>query len=241
MPRLAPVTSAVGIGRLSPRRDDDPPVGSGEAGRRVDTDIDSFLLIVAAAVTAPLLGALIGRWIPFPLVVLELVIGIVIGPQVLDIAQVDELASFFGVLGLAFLFLFAGYEIEFERIRGTPLRLGLIGWGISLLLAYSLAGVLQAAGIVISGLLSGSAMATTAIGTLMPILREAKLVQTPFGTLLLAAGAVGELGPILLITLLLSGDSNELTSALVLACFVVITITTATLAVQTPDRFWHFV
>ena len=193
------------------------------------------------AVVAPLIGALIGRIVPFPLVVVELLLGIIIGPQVLGLAEVDELASFFGTLGLAFLFLFAGYEIEFDRIRGMPLRLGLIGWAISLALAYSAAGVLHAAGIVISGLLTGSAMATTAIGTLMPILREAKLTETEFGRLLLAAGAVGELGPIVLITLLLSGSSDELTSALVLAGFVLVTIITATAAVQTPDRFWHFV
>ncbi len=179
--------------------------------------------------------------IPFPLVVVELVLGIIIGPQVLGLAELDDLASFFGSLGLAFLFLFAGYEIEFDRIRGTPLRLALIGWAISLVLAYSLAGVLHATGLIVSGLLVGSAMATTAIGTLMPILRDNRLLETHFGRLLLAAGAVGELGPILIITLLLSGDSDELVNALILAGFVLLTIVTAAVALQAPDRFWHHV
>ena len=207
----------------------------------MDVELTSFLLIVAAAVAAPLIGAAIGRVVPIPLVVLELLLGILIGPQVLGLAEVDDLASFFGSLGLAFLFLFAGYEIEFERIRGTPLRLALVGWGISLAIAYTTSGVLHATGLVISGLLTGSAMATTAIGTLMPILREARLLDTRFGTLLLAAGAVGELGPIVIITLLLSGDSDELTNALVLAAFVLLTVITAAGAMATPDRFWHFV
>ena len=206
----------------------------------MDVDVTSFLLIVAAAVLAPLVTAAIGRIAPFPLVVVELLLGIIIGPQVLGLAEVDDLARFFGSLGLAFLFLFAGYEIEFNRIRGTPLRLGLIGWGISLVLAYSASGILHATGLVISGLLTGSAMATTAIGTLMPILRDARLLDTRFGTLLLAAGAVGELGPIVIITLLLSGDSDELTNALVLTAFVVLAAMTAAAALATPDRFWHF-
>ena len=158
----------------------------------------------------------------------------------LGLAELDQLATFFGALGLAFLFLFAGYEIEFERIRGAPLRLALAGWGISLVLAYSISGVLHATGVVVSGLLTGSAMATTAIGTLMPILRDAKLLPTRFGRLLLAAGAVGELGPILLITLLLSGNTDELANALVLAGFVIVVVVTAAAAVSTPDRFWHF-
>ncbi len=109
------------------------------------------------------------------------------------------------------------------------------------MLAYSLAGVLHATGLIVSGLLVGSAMATTAIGTLMPILRDNRLLETHFGRLLLAAGAVGELGPILIITLLLSGDSDELVNALILAGFVLLTIVTAAVALQAPDRFWHYV
>jgi Kef-type K+ transport system membrane component KefB len=204
-------------------------------------DISSILLIVTAAVLAPMLAALIGRYVPFPLVVVELLIGILIGPQVLGIAKLDELASFFGTLGLAFLFLFAGYEIDFARIRGTPLRLGLIGWGVSLALAYSLSGVLHASGLVISGLLTGSAIATTAIGTLMPILRDAGLLRPPLGPLLLAAGAVGELGPILIITLLLTGTTDEAVSALLLVAFVAVTVATAVAALRAPPRFWTFV
>jgi Kef-type K+ transport system membrane component KefB len=213
----------------------------GRYGGAVDLSITSFLLIVVAAMVAPLLTAAVGRVVPFPLVVVELLLGILIGPQVLGLAEVDELASFFGSLGLAFLFLFAGYEIEFDRIRGAPLRLALIGWGLSLVLAYSFSGILHATGVVISGLLTGTAMATTAIGTLMPILRDARLLETHFGRLLLAAGAAGELGPILIITLVLTGSSSELANALVLAGFVFVVVITATAALLAPDRFWHFV
>ena len=53
------------------------------------------------------------------MVVLELVLGIIIGPQVLGLAEPDEFIDFFSNLGLGMLFFFAGYEIEFERIRGA--------------------------------------------------------------------------------------------------------------------------
>ena len=72
------------------------------------------------------------------------------------------------------------------------------------MLAYGIGGALAAAGVVLSFLYTGSALATTAIGTLIPILRDGGELQTRFGTYLLAAGAVGEFGPILLITLVLS-------------------------------------
>ncbi len=102
------------------------------------------------------------------------------------------------------LFFFAGYEIDLERIRGAPLKLAGIGWALSLALAYGIGGALAAAGVVLSFLYTGSAMATTAIGTLIPILRDAGELQTRFGTYLLGAGAAGEFGPILLVTLVLS-------------------------------------
>ena len=133
-------------------------------------------------------------------------LGIVIGPEVLGIAESDDFIEFFSNLGLGMLFFFAGYEIDFERIRGKPLSLGAWGWLCSLALAYGIGGALAAAGVVVSFLYTGSAMATTAIGTLIPILRDAGELKTRFGTYLLAAGAVGEFGPILLVTLVLSTD-----------------------------------
>jgi Kef-type K+ transport system membrane component KefB len=135
------------------------------------------------------------------------------------------------------LFFFAGYEINFERIEGEPLKLGAIGWVISLLLAYALAGALEAGDIVVSGLYTGSAMATTAIGTLLPILRDAGELRTRFGPYLLAAGSVGEFGPILLVTLVLS-TGHPLHEALILVFFVALAVITGVLAVRTAWRGW---
>jgi Kef-type K+ transport system membrane component KefB len=138
------------------------------------------------------------------------------------------------------LFFFAGYEINFERIRGLPLRLAAVGWLISLVLAYSLAGGLDATGVIVSGLFTGSAMATTAIGTLIPILRDAGELRTRFGTHLLAAGATAEFGPILLVTLVLS-TGQPLHEAAILAIFIGLAVVTGILAVRTAWRGWPLV
>ena len=116
----------------------------------------------------------------------------------------------------------------------------MIGWGISLVLAYSIAGVLAAAGIVISGLLTGSAMCTTAIGTILPVMRDTGQLTARFGPMMLAAGAVGELGPILIVTLVLSTESGTGTQALLLAAFVLLTILAAVASHATIDRAWPF-
>src|SRR5215217_4294331 len=104
------------------------------------------------AAPAGLLVTIVGPRLVIPVVVVELVLGILVGPQVAGIANLDPATQFFGNLGLGMLFFFAGYEINFERIKGKPLKLGSAGWLISLGLAYALAGLLAATGVVVSGL-----------------------------------------------------------------------------------------
>ena len=204
----------------------------------VDVDTGSFLVIGLTAALAATLVTFGGRWIFVPVVVLELLLGILIGPDILGLAQSDQFVTFFSNLGLGMLFFFAGYEIDFERIRGAPLKLALAGWVISLVLAYSLGGLLALAGIVLSLLFVGSAMATTAIGTLIPILDDAGELKTRFGTYLLGAGAVGEFGPILLITFLFSSDT-PLTSGAVLMLFIVVAVFAALFAVRFVGLGWE--
>jgi Kef-type K+ transport system membrane component KefB len=172
-----------------------------------------------------------------PVVVVELLLGIVVGPQVLDLAQVDDFIQFFSNLGLGMLFFFAGYEIDFDRIRGRPLALGVTGWALSLAIAYGVGGILAAAGIVLSLLYTGSAMATTAIGTLIPVLRDSGELNSRFGTYLLGAGAVGEFGPILLVTLVLS-TTHPLHESAILIAFMALALTIAVSSVRLAWRGW---
>ena len=189
----------------------------------ITVDESSFFAIILTAMIAAVTVVAIPRRFAPPVVVVELILGIVIGPQVLGLAEPDEFIDFFSNLGLGMLFFFAGYEIDFERIRGKPLTLGAWGWLCSLVLAYGIGGALAAAGVVVSFLYTGSSLATTAIGTLIPILRDGGELRTRFGTHLLGAGAVGEFGPILLITLVLS-TTQPLHEALILVGFIVIAL-----------------
>ena len=202
----------------------------------LNVDPGSFLAIVATAAIAATLSAVAGaRGLFVPVVVVELALGVVIGPQLLDLAHVNSFTEFFADLGLGMLFFFTGYEIDIERIRGEPLKLALAGWALSLVIAYSLGGILAAFGVVLSLVYVGSALATTAIGTLIPVLSDTGELKTDFGRYLLAAGAVGEFGPILLLTLVLSTQS-ALHNALILIAFVALAVTVAVLAVRSAGR-----
>ena len=204
----------------------------------VSVDSESFLAIVAVAAVAALVSGLLSSRLVVPVVVLEILAGILIGPSMLDFAEPDPFIEFFSGLGLGMLFFFAGYEIDFERIRGMPLRLALLGWALSLAIAFSLGGLLALAGVVLSLLFTGAAMATTAIGTLIPILSDAGEIRTRFGTYLLAAGAAGEFGPILMITLVFS-TKGALANALILLAFILLAVITAVLAVRGVEPGWN--
>jgi Kef-type K+ transport system membrane component KefB len=203
----------------------------------IDIDSESFLVVVVVAALAAFVAGVVSARLPLPVVVVEIVLGICVGPDLLGLADPDAFLDFFSNLGLGMLFFFAGYEIDFERIRGVPLRLGILGWLLSLALAYALGGLLALGGVVLSLLFTGSAMATTAIGTLIPVLSDAGELRTRFGTFLLAAGAVGEFGPILLITLVFS-TQGAATNAVILVAFVALAVFTAMLAVRGVGRGW---
>jgi Kef-type K+ transport system membrane component KefB len=203
----------------------------------IQVDTTSFFVIVTIAAVAAITVAVVPRALAPPVVVVELLLGIVVGPEALDLAHTSDFIQFFSNLGLGMLFFFAGYEIDFERIKGRPLKLGVAGWLLSIALAYGIGGLLAAAGIVLSFLYTGSAMATTAIGTLIPILRDNGELKTRFGTYLLAAGGIGEFGPILLVTLVLS-TTNPLHEGAILIGFVILAIAVALVSVRLAWRGW---
>jgi Kef-type K+ transport system membrane component KefB len=203
----------------------------------IDVDTGSFFAIVLVAAIAAITVAVLPKGTSPPVVVLELVMGIVIGPEVLGFAHSSDFIDFFSNLGLGMLFYFAGYEIDFERIRGAPMKLGALGWALSVALAYGIGGILAAAGVVVSFLYTGSAIATTAIGTLIPILKDSGGLKTRFGTYLLAAGGAGEFGPILLVTLVLT-TASPLHEAAILIAFVALAIAVALASVRLAWRGW---
>ncbi|MFA0841923.1 cation:proton antiporter [Streptomyces rochei] len=178
----------------------------------------TLVLIMAAAVLAPLLVHATGGRVRVPLVVFEIVLGIVIGPQMLGWAHPDEVVDTLADLGLSMLIFLAGYEIEFAAVRGDTLRRALWAWPVSLLLGIGV-GLLFSGGEVF---VVGTALTSTALGTVLPMLRDRGELRGRFGTVVSAFGAVGEFGPVVATALLLSGR-RPAESAVLLVAFGVVT------------------
>ena len=194
------------------------------------TSLSSLVVIAAVALVAPLIAYGV-RGIGVPEVAIELVLGIILGPAVLGVIHVNGFIGGLSSLGLALLMFLAGLELDLDRVRGRPLRLASVGWVTSVVIALTAASALYAAGAIHDPVVVGLALTTTALSTLLPILEDAGVMQTGFGTQMLAVGAVGEFGPIVAVALFLT-RKNPLITILLLAAFVVVAVLAALVAVR---------
>ena len=131
--------------------------------------------------------------------------GILIGPEVLGWADPESIELVSNV-GLGFLFLLAGYELELELFRERAGRLAVKSWLVTAVVAVAVTGALAAVGFVQAFVPIAIGLTTTALGTLLPILRDNQMLEGRFGAFIMAAGAVGEFLPIVAIAVFLSAN-----------------------------------
>jgi Kef-type K+ transport system membrane component KefB len=192
-------------------------------------------IVAAAALAAPLALGLFPR-IRLPAVVLEIVLGIVIGPQVLGWVSIDTPIQVLSLLGLAFLLFLAGLEVDYERLRGRVLRLTAFGYALSFGLALLIGVGLHAGGLVRSPLLVGILLSATALGIVIPVLKDAGQVDTPFGQLVVAAASIAEIATIVLLSLFFSGKAGGIGAKLVLLGLFGLFVIAVGIAVRGAER-----
>jgi Kef-type K+ transport system membrane component KefB len=196
---------------------------------------ETLVLIALAAVLAPILSELTGR-LAIPEIVIQIGLGILLGPYVFNLARQSSSVTGLSDLGLTFLIFLAGFELDLGKIRGKPLQLATAGWGVSLVIGLGAAFALVSEGLARDTTVIGLALTTTALGTLVPMLRDAGVMDTKFGNHISAIGTVGEFGPIVAVALLLTKKEPVLTSLLLLAFIVVAVITVLLAARSQPPR-----
>ncbi len=195
----------------------------------------SLLLVPLVAVLAPIASRVVTRWVPIHVVVFELALGIVIGPAVLGWAQPQAYLETLSQFGLAMLFFSAGTEIDFVGLRGRTGAGAVGGWLISIALGIGVGWlVLPGPGAVVVGI----ALASTALGALIPLLSDARELNTPFGRSVGALGAVGEFGPLIAISIFL-GTRAPGYATIVLAVFIVVAAGAVWYAMRAPQAQLH--
>jgi Kef-type K+ transport system membrane component KefB len=190
------------------------------------------LIVLAVAVAAALLSE-IPLGIRIPVGVIQLLLGIVVGPHVLGLAKLEGIVTVFAFFGTCALFFMAGMELDLDQVKGRPTYLALAGWLISLALGLLFAAVLYALPFVQAPLFVAIALTTTALGMLVPILRDSGDLATPFGRYVLAAGAAGEFGPVIAMSLVFAREFSRWQEAGLMLLFVAIAVGCALIALGT--------
>ncbi len=175
----------------------------------------NLLAVALIAFAAPLALGLAPA-LRLPAVVLELVAGIAVGPAGLGWVEVDAPVEVLALLGLAILLFLAGLEVEFDQLRGPLLRLALASFALSFVLGVAVGLGLHAAGFVKSPVFVAIVLSATSLGVVIPVLKDAGLVASPFGQLVIAAASIADVATILLLSLLFSKESASATSTAVL-------------------------
>jgi Kef-type K+ transport system membrane component KefB len=175
----------------------------------------SLAIVAAVAFVAPLVLGLAPA-VRLPAVVLEIVLGIVVGPAALGWVHVDAPVRVMSLLGLAFLLLLAGLEVEFNMLRGRLLRITATGFVASFAVAVLAGFLLDAGGVTGSPLLIAIMLSATSLGVVIPILKDCGESSTQFGQIVIAAASIADIATIVLLSLFFSEKSSGVGAKLVL-------------------------
>ena len=176
--------------------------------RSIMISFNSLLIVGAVAVAVPLLLGLVPA-VKVPAVVLEILGGILVGPTVLGWVHLDVAVRVVADLGLGFLLFLAGFEIDLRRFDRRILVLVSRAFVLSAMLALLVAYGLQLGGQIRDGLLVAITLMATSLGVLVPILKDADQTETNFGRLIMAAGSLAELAPLVLLSVFFSASSKN--------------------------------
>src|ERR671920_816909 len=203
-----------------------------------DISLTGVLVVAVIAFMGPLVLGL-APTLRLPSVVLEIVAGIVIGPAIFGLVEVDLPLQVLALLGLAFLLFLAGLEIDLDRLRGARLRSAATGFVISLAVALGIGLGLYAAGLIEAPLLVAIILSSTSLGIVIPVLTDTGQANTTLGQLIIAGSSIADFGAIILLSLFFSGDSSSAGSTLLLiGGFVVLVIATG-LALAEAEHSSH--
>jgi Kef-type K+ transport system membrane component KefB len=180
------------------------------------TPFESLMLVLLASFLVPIL---LSRWqrVKVPLVVGEILAGIILGPSLLGIIDGQgEVFDFLREFGLAYLMFIAGMEIDFNmigkiskaaeeahaKVTSHPVFLAATSFLLTILLSVAISRELASRGLVENEWMVALILSTTSLGVVLPVLKERKLSETRFGQTVLISALFADFVTMLLISLL---------------------------------------
>jgi len=201
-----------------------------------DTGFDNLFIVALIALFAPLATAAMPA-VRVPAVVVEILAGVVLGPDVLGAVEADLPVEVLSVIGLSFLLFTVGLELDVRSLRGTALRLAVVGYAVSLALGLGVGSLATAAGWVSSPVLVAVALSATSLGLVVPVLKDSGDADSTTARLTVAAATLADVAAILLLTLLFSEETSGIGARIVLLTTFVGVVAVVAAAVLVTERW----
>jgi len=204
-----------------------------------DVSFSSLAIVVAVAFSVPLFLGLAPA-LRLPAVVLEILLGIALGPSGLRWATPDLPVQVLALIGVAFNLLLAGLDIDVDRLKGRLLEVAVLNFLLSFALALLFVYGLKTAGLVAAPLLIAIILSATSLGIIAPILKDAGQSASASGQLVLASASIADFGTIILLSLFFSREATTIGAKLVLVGTFVLLTLAAGLAIVRAERSMRF-
>jgi Kef-type K+ transport system membrane component KefB/Trk K+ transport system NAD-binding subunit len=198
----------------------------------------ALLLTTSLALVIPILLNKL-RVIRLPIVVGEILAGVIIGTSGLNLVEPSPILEFLSEFGFAFLMFLSGLEVDFSLLTAPlrrdsweetitqPLPMGVMMFGLTLFLGLASGLGLQMLGLIQSPFLMGLILSTTSLGVVAPVLKERRLLGLPIGQTMLVGASIADFATLLLLTVVIAARSTGLELDLLLipvllAVFVIV-------------------
>src|SRR5689334_3794329 len=180
-----------------------------------DVAFVNLLGVLVIAAVAPLAAAFLPR-LRIPAVVLEILLGVAVGPHALDWLRPDLVVQIVALLGLSMLLFLAGLEVDVKEWRGRLLGLIAVGYALSLLIGWTAGVALDAAGWIKDPVLLAVTLSATSLGLVVAVLKDARLLDSTVGRTTIAAASLADFAAVVLLSILFSTDGRSTSSRLTL-------------------------
>ncbi|WP_128896142.1 cation:proton antiporter family protein [Longirhabdus pacifica] len=197
-----------------------------------ETSLVSLMIVVGVAFIVPIILHRF-KLKMIPVVVAEIIAGLLLGKSGLDIIAEDEWLTLLSTFGLIYLMFLSGLEIDFKsfsnkrnnsKVKVNPITLSIVIFIFILAISYGLALLLMLVGVVTEPYLMTIIISTISLGVVVPVLKEKRLLETPLGQTLLMVTVVSDFVTMILLAFFISVSSESREQMFYLLLFFVVVI-----------------
>ncbi|MEW9668857.1 monovalent cation:proton antiporter family protein [Ammoniphilus sp. 3BR4] len=190
--------------------------------------LNSLMIVVTLSFLIPIFLDRI-RWRFLPVVVVEIMAGILLGKSGLGIINDDEWLNILSTLGFIYLMFLSGLEIDFDSFNvkkktteANPLKVSSITFLFILAISAMFGFVFQAMGFVSDGIFMTLIISTISLSIVVPILKDKGITNTPYGQSILLTAVISDFATMILLAVYVALQADNLAKPLLLLILFVV-------------------